>query len=39
MGPKTEVQYSAEKNVIMELQAYFPYDKREKSHKENKFRL
>lgn len=26
-GPKTEVQCSAEKNVIMDLQANFPYSK------------
>lgn len=39
LGPKTKVQRSAEKNVIMVLQAYFPYSKREKSHTENKFRL
>lgn len=32
LGPKTKVQRSAEKNVIMVLQAYFPYSKREKSY-------
>lgn len=36
-GPKTEVQCSAEKNVIMDLQANFPYSKIESL--KNKYRL